>query len=72
MWNQDYQDDGGGGGGGGGYDGGSGGVDSGITGGTDPNVRPPFRVGSDGWWEFIGGVWRWMTEAVPPEITKQA
>lgn len=34
-----------------------------IIGGTDPNNPPTWSPGgSTGWWEFIGGVWRWITE----------
>jgi hypothetical protein len=53
-----------GGGGGGGYDGGdSGSGDSGEpTGGSDPTNPPRWKPTPNGWWEFIGGVWRWVTE----------
>ena len=61
-----------GGGGGGDYGGGGGdggGEDTGITGGSDPTSPPTLRPGPNGWWEFIGGVWRWMTDPVPRALT---
>ncbi|MFL5537852.1 MAG: hypothetical protein ACJ8J0_02615 [Longimicrobiaceae bacterium] len=50
--------------GGGGYYGDSGtGEDTGITGGTNPSSQPTYKPTPNGWWEFFGGVWHWMTES---------
>ena len=40
----------------------------GYTGGTDPNNPPHWRPDPDGWWEFIDGVWRWMTTPAPGTV----
>jgi hypothetical protein len=63
-----FQDDPTGGGGGGGGDTGDGGVPTGDTGGTDPYNPPTYKPTPNGWWTFIGGVWRWMTEGVPRTV----
>lgn len=57
---------------GGSYDGGSTGDsgDGGYTGGTDPNNPPNWKPEPNGWWEFWGGVWRWVTEPAPTTVSK--
>lgn len=47
-----------------------GGEDSGITGGTDPDNPPTYKPSGNGWWEFWGGVWHWMTEPAPRTVSK--
>jgi hypothetical protein len=55
--------------GGGSWGGGSsGGSGSGTTGGTDPTNPPRWTPGGNGWWEFVAGAWRWMTEPAPALI----
>lgn len=42
-----------------------------YTGGTDPNNPPRHAPGSEtGWWEFIDGVWRWMSMPLPGTIAR--
>lgn len=68
MMNLDpYYDDGGYGGGTGDT---GGGTDTGTTGGTDPSNPPRWRPTPNGWWEFFGGVWRWMSEPAPHTLSK--
>jgi hypothetical protein len=31
----------------------------------EPNPEPLLIPGGDGWWQLVGGVWRWMTEPLP-------
>jgi hypothetical protein len=54
----------------GGGTGGDGGEPTGIIGGTDPNTRPTFTPGPNGWWAWIGGAWQWMTEPAPRTVSK--
>jgi hypothetical protein len=56
---------------GGGGTGGTGGTDDGgTTGGTDPTSPPTWKPEPNGWWEFIGGVWRWVTDPAPRTLEK--
>jgi hypothetical protein len=57
------------GGGWGGTGGSSGTGDTGgETGGTDPNVKPRWTPGGNGWWEFWQGAWRWVSEPAPRTV----
>jgi hypothetical protein len=36
---------------------------------TTTNLTPPRDPGGNGWWQLVGGVWRWMTEPLPRPTT---
>lgn len=35
---------------------------------TDPD-KPPEWVPGPGWWEFINGVWRWISAPAPSTVS---
>ncbi|HEU0299847.1 MAG TPA: hypothetical protein VFR37_10340 [Longimicrobium sp.] len=40
-----------------------------LVGGTNPN-KPPSWVPGPGWWEFVNGVWRWISDPAPTTVTR--
>ncbi|HEU0299848.1 MAG TPA: hypothetical protein VFR37_10345 [Longimicrobium sp.] len=37
-------------------------------GGTDPGKPPDWSYPGYGWWEFINGAWRWISDPSPKTV----